>query len=52
MTIDKFLEKGYFIKELPPCFSTKQFSENITEIISEWESKFNSIVKSGFYIMN
>lgn len=46
MTIDDFLEKGYFIKELPSCFSTKQFSENIREIMDEWESKFNLMSKS------
>lgn len=45
MNIQSFLEKGYFLKELPPCFTTKNFSENIPAIIAEWTSIFNSLDK-------
>lgn len=43
MKIEDFLEKGYFLKELPPCFTTKKFSENILEIIKEWSLKYKTL---------
>ena len=38
----KIIEKGYFPKELPPSFYTKQFSDKLDEVRMEWETFENS----------
>ena len=42
MSADKIraslLSKGYFPKELPPAFTTKDFGSNCDEILVNWES--------------
>lgn len=45
MELKLFLEKGYFPKELPPCFTTKKFSENIVELMNEWNKTYNILAK-------
>ncbi len=42
MEAKKIIEKGYFPKELPPSFYTKQFSDKMEEVKNEWESFENS----------
>ena len=42
MEVKKLIEKGYFPKELPPSFYTKQFSDKLDEVKTEWETYENS----------
>lgn len=46
MKIEEFIEKGYFLKELPKCFSTKQYSEKVTLIFKNWKEKYETLNKS------
>ena len=38
MNVELLLQKGYFPKELPPPFTTKQFSNNYHQIRNSWDS--------------
>lgn len=38
MNIELLLQKGYFPKELPPPFATKQFSNNYHQIRNSWNN--------------
>lgn len=35
----KLIEKGYFPKELPPCFTTKHYASNFDAVITEFDTK-------------
>lgn len=37
MTDQELLEKGYFAKELPPPFQTKQFADKLSDIKTDWD---------------
>lgn len=41
MTLEDLISKGYFLKELPPPFTTKLFASKITAIMTAWEDVFN-----------
>lgn len=41
MTLEDLISKGYFLKELPPPFSTELFASKIGAIMTTWESVFN-----------
>lgn len=42
MTLEDLISKGYFLKELPPPFSTELFASKIETIMTTWESVFNA----------
>ena len=42
MTIEDLICKGYFLKELPPPFTTEVFSAKISSIVTTWGNIFTS----------
>ena len=46
MTDKELLEKGYFAKELPPPFQTKQFADKLNDIKTDWDIISISINKA------
>lgn len=40
----KLIEKGYFAKELPPCFNTKLFADNFDFVMHECETKKSGVL--------
>lgn len=42
MTLEDLISKGYFLKELPPPFSTELFASRIGTIMTTWENVFNA----------
>jgi hypothetical protein len=53
MTIDDLVRKGYFLKELPPPFSTIQFADHLTDILTDWEVIFrnNTSISSNTFVL-
>jgi hypothetical protein len=37
--LSALVSKGYFPKELPPVFSTRDFGQHVSDILDEWEAK-------------